>query len=193
MYALPVLMAQCTAPSPGSDRNDCLSAGVHRRTPHGASSGRVHGASNNGEGLVRQKPETLRRHTLLTAAAGSRDVAASFSFNCCCEQQGRSGVTFFLLLLRQQRSAEQVGKLHSVLSVCCAFCRQYGAHCASTCHVCGASTSRAAAVRKAPAQVEEYRSCTLTASKWAVCMPWFGGHRKTSWSTTTLVSSAMSV
>ena len=42
----------------------------------------------------------LRRHTLFTAVASSRDVAASHPFDCGCEQQGRCGVAPFSLLLR---------------------------------------------------------------------------------------------
>ena len=112
MCALPVPMVQHTAPSSGSDRNDCSSDGVHCRTLRGASFGRVLRASINGGGIARQKPETLRFHFRLTAAASSRDVAtslsftafarsrdvvASLSFNCCCEQQRRSGITSFNL------------------------------------------------------------------------------------------------
>ena len=35
--------------------------------------------------------ETLRRHTLVTAVASSRDVLASHPINCCCVQQRRGG------------------------------------------------------------------------------------------------------
>ena len=95
MCALLVPMVQYTAPSSGSDRNGCSSGGVHCRALRGASSGRVPRASNNGGGIARRKAETLRFHFRFTAAASSRDIAASLSFDCCCEQQRRSGVTSF--------------------------------------------------------------------------------------------------
>ena len=46
---------------------------------------------------------TFRRHDLVIADASSRDVAASRPFNCCCEQQGRCGVTWFNCCCEQQR------------------------------------------------------------------------------------------
>ena len=54
---------------------------------------------------VPAKPETLRRHTFLTAVASSRDVAASHPFNCCCEQQRR----LFRVAEILQHSDGQVG------------------------------------------------------------------------------------